>query len=223
MNLRLKKLTLWLLIFAAGFTAILYAVDRFVQIRGAGYIVPQDSCPHFQAAIVLGAYASPEGWLCPMLADRVKTAVELYKNQRVQKIIMSGDHGRIDYDEVNQMRKYAENLGVPPEDIFMDHAGFSTFDSMYRARQIFMVDTAVVVTQSYHLPRAVYAARALGIEAAGVSADRQLYAGYKYYTLREIPARLKIFAQIHLLHAKPRFLGEVIPVTGDGRQTRDSI
>ncbi len=218
-----KKVVLWLLLIAAGLTAGLLAVDRYVQKRGAAYIVAQGSCPNLQAAVVLGAYASPDGWLCPMLADRVTTAVELYKDKRVQKIIMSGDHGRTDYDEVNQMRRYAEKLGVPPEDIFMDHAGFSTFDSLYRARQVFLVDSAVVVTQSYHLPRAVYAARALGIEAAGVSADRQLYAGAWFYSLREIPARLKIFAQIHLLHAKPRFLGEVIPVSGDGRQTMDGL
>ncbi|MDD4237428.1 MAG: ElyC/SanA/YdcF family protein [Desulfotomaculaceae bacterium] len=222
MTFRHQKVAPWLLI-AAGLTVGLFAVDCFVQKKGTAYIVAQSSCPNLQAAVVLGAYASPDGWLCPMLADRVTTAVELYKDQRVQKIIMSGDHGQTDYDEVNQMRRFAEKLGVPPEDIFMDHAGFSTFDSMYRAKQVFLVDSAVVVTQSYHLPRAVYSARALGIEAIGVSADRQLYAGSGFYNLREIPARLKIFAQIHLLHAKPRFLGEAIPVSGDGRQTRDGL
>lgn len=223
MRFKLKKMVLWLFIAAAGLTAGLYTIDRFVLKKGAAQIVTQDSCPSLQAAVVLGAYASPDGWLCPMLADRVTTAVELYKDRRVQKIIMSGDHGQTDYDEVNQMRRYAEKLGVPAEDIFMDHAGFSTFDSMYRARLIFLVDSAVVVTQSYHLPRALYAAQAAGIEAVGVPADRQLYAGYRFYNLREIPARLKIFAQIHIIHAKPRFLGEVIPVNGDGRETLDGL
>jgi SanA protein len=220
---KLKKLTLLMFLISLGLTAGLFVVDRFVQKEGTKYIVDKNSCPKMQAALVLGAYASPDGWLCDMLEDRITTAVELYKDQRVQKIIMSGDHGRTDYDEVNQMRRYAEKLGVPPEDIFMDHAGFSTFDSLYRARQVFLVDSVVVVTQAYHLPRAIYTSRAFGIETAGVSADRQLYAGAEFYNLREIPARLKIFAQIHLFHTKPRFLGNVIPVNGDGRQTMDGL
>jgi len=125
----------------------------------------------------------------------------------VKKIIVTGDHGRQNYDEVNNMRNYAEKLGVPSEDIFMDHAGFSTYDSMYRAKEIFLVDSAVVITQAYHLPRAVYTARALGINALGVESDKHIYAGAAYYELREIPGRLKAFVQLHLIHSKPRFLG----------------
>lgn len=178
-------------------------------------------CPSAQAAIVLGARVFPDGRLCDMLADRVATAVDLYKSNRVEKLIMTGDHGREDYDEVNHMRLYAEKLGVPSEDIFMDHAGFNTYDSMYRAREVFLVDSAVVVTQAFHLPRAVYAARALGLEAVGVAADRHIYAGAEYYDLREIPARLKMLFKLHLLQSKPRFLGEAIPVQGDGRLTHD--
>lgn len=198
------------------------AIDRYVETRGSEYVVEPGSCPDSQAAIVLGAYVSPDGRLCDMLADRVKTAVELYQDNKVQKIIMTGDHGKKDYDEVNHMRGYAEKLGVPAEDIFMDHAGFSTYDSMYRARDIFTVNSAVVVTQAFHLPRAVYTARALGIEAVGVEADKHIYAGAGYYDLREVPARWKAFVQLHLIQAKPRFLGEVIPVSGDGRLTHDN-
>ncbi|MDR9786934.1 MAG: ElyC/SanA/YdcF family protein [Peptococcaceae bacterium MAG4] len=206
-----------LLALIAGVTA----VDRHVKTKGLEFVVDAQDCPVKTAAIVPGAYVSPEGRLCDMLADRVKTAVELYQNNRVKKIIMSGDHGRKDYDEVNYMRLYAEKMGVSPEDIFMDHAGFSTYDSIYRAKAIFQVDTAVVVTQAYHLPRALYAAYCLGIDACGVAADKHVYAGARLYELREVPARLKMFAQIHLLNAKPRFLGKVIPVSGDGRLTYD--
>lgn len=155
-----------------------------------------------------------------MLVDRVKTAVELYREKKVQKLLFTGDHGRLHYDEVNHMRRYAEALGVPREDIFLDHAGFDTYDSMYRARHIFQVESAVVVTQEFHLPRALYIARALGLNAVGVAADKYRYIGVEQYYLREIPARVKAFFNVST-GAKPRFLGEVIPITGDARATHD--
>jgi len=219
--LKLKKLLFYLIIVLLALIAGAAAADRHVKNKGLEYVVEAQDCPVRTAAIVPGAYVSPEGRLCDMLADRVKTAVELYQNNRVKKIIMTGDHGRKDYDEVNYMRLYAEKMGVPPEDIFMDHAGFSTYESIYRAKAVFQVDTAVVVTQAYHLPRTLYAAGCLGIEACGVAADKHVYAGARLYELREVPARLKMFVQIHLLHARPRFLGDVIPVSGDGRLTHD--
>ncbi len=198
-------------------------IDRYVTIKGNQYVITPENLSQAQAAIVLGAYVLPDGTPCQMLRDRIKTAVELYNNKKVQKIIMTGDHGTQDYDEVNYMRIYAEKLGVPTEDIFMDHAGFSTYDSMYRAKEIFLVNSAVVITQAFHLPRAVYTARALGIQATGVKADKHQYAYADYYDFREIPARIKAFSQLHLLHSKPRFLGESIPVTGDGRLTHDKF
>ncbi len=219
--LKTKKLLYPLVLIFIALVVGVAAVDNQVKAEGRKYIIVAQDCPVQTAAIVPGAYVSPEGILCEMLADRVETAVELYQKNRVKKIIMTGDHGRQDYDEVNNMRLYAEKLGVPSQDIFMDHAGFSTYDSMYRAKAVFRVDTAVVVTQAYHLPRALYAAGRLGIDALGVEADKHVYAGAALYELREIPARLKMFAQTHLLHAKPRFLGEVIPVSGDGRLTHD--
>jgi SanA protein len=156
-----------------------------------------------------------------MLADRVITGVLLYKEKKVDKLLMTGDHGLVDYDEVNAMRVYAESLGVPAEDIFMDHAGFNTYESMYRAKDVFQVDSALIVTQRYHLPRAVYIARAFGLNAYGVGADRQLYAGMEYYTFREALARGKAFLQVNLIRPEPRFLGAAIPIDGDGRATHD--
>jgi SanA protein len=154
-----------------------------------------------------------------MLADRLETGVQLYRLGKVGKLLLSGDHGDISYDEVNVMRTYVLERGVPAEDIFMDHAGFSTFDTMYRARHVFRVTNALVVTQEFHLARAVYTAQALGLDAAGVSADRRPYAGTNRLRLREWFARCKAFAQLHLLRSGPRALGPEIPITGDGTAT----
>ncbi|MFZ5597650.1 MAG: SanA/YdcF family protein [Bacillota bacterium] len=201
--------------------ALLLLIIYFrVESYGSKYIFESGTISGYQVAIVPGAYVTPDGHLCDMLRDRVDTAVDLYKEGKVKKILMTGDHGSISYDEVNSMRRYAESRGVPTSDIFMDHAGFSTYDSMYRARDVFVVDSAVIVTQKFHLPRAVYIARKLGIKAVGTEADRQEYAGDGIYVLREIPARLKAFAQVNL-KSKPAFLGPEIPVSGDGRATHD--
>lgn len=203
--------------------ALPLAVDRHILVKGSEYIASPQECGDAQVVIVLGAYVFPDGRLCDMLADRVKTAVELYNSGNANKILMTGDNGKEDYDEVNYMRLYAEKLGVPTEDIFMDHAGFSTYDSMYRARDIFQVNTAIIVSQEFHLPRATYTARAMGIEAVGVVADKRPYTGIKYNESREILARLKAFGQIHIARSKPRFLGEVLSIDGDGRVTHDDF
>ena len=198
-------------------------VDKVVKTKGEALIIPPDQ--HYktkQVAIVLGAYVYPNGMLCSMLQDRVETAVQLYKAGQVEKIMMTGDHGASTYDEVNAMRLYALQLGIPEEDIFTDHAGFSTYDSMYRAKDVFLVDSAIVVTQEFHLPRALYIADSLGIQAGGIKADKHAYAGIRMNELREIPARIKSFIQV-VLQAKPRFLGDTIPITGDGKASWDQL
>lgn len=176
-----------------------------------------------ETAIVLGARVYSSGNPSPMLADRLDTAIDLYHNGKVSKLLLTGDHGQKSYDEVNAMRQYTEDQGVPPEDIFLDHAGFSTYDSMYRARDIFQVKSAVVITQRFHLPRAVFTANQMGIEAAGLVADRHTYPGEAYYELREILARNKAFLQLFILKSSPKYLGPVIPITGDGRSTWDEL
>lgn len=155
-----------------------------------------------------------------MLEDRLLTAIDLYKNGVSKKIIMSGDHGREDYDEVNTMKNYAIEKGIPSEDIFMDHAGFSTYESIYRAKEIFNVKKIVIVTQKYHLYRAIYIAKKLGIEAYGVSADLRKYSGQAKREGREIIARNKDFF-ICILKPKPTYLGETIPISGNGNLTND--
>lgn len=221
-------MTLWKKLVITGaitMLAVLLAVSTInvnIVLSGRKNIVEAGKFNGCQTAIVLGAYVSPDGTLCDMLADRVETAVELYRSGKVEKILMTGDHGSITYDEVNSMRKYAQSRGVPAGDIFMDHAGFSTYESMYRAREIFQVRSAVVITQAFHLPRAVYTARELGLAAVGISADRHNYpeTELRVYEAREVLARTKAFIQL-AAGSKPRFLGEVIPVSGDGRATHD--
>jgi SanA protein len=154
-----------------------------------------------------------------MLEDRLQTAAALYQSGRVRKVLVSGDHGRVTYDEVGAMRKRLLALGVAPRDIFTDHAGFDTWDSAQLARQVFEVRSVLVVTQSYHLPRALYAARRAGLQATGVAADRRDY-GHVMTRLRmrEALARVKVLGDT-VTHASARYLGPVIPITGDGRRS----
>lgn len=155
-----------------------------------------------------------------MLTDRLELGIELYKKGYAPKIIMSGDHGREEYDEVNVMKNYAIELGVPSEDIFMDHAGFSTYESMYRAKEIFNVKKMLIVTQKYHLYRAIYDARALGIDAYGFDGKLRSYYGQTYRDIREVLARNKDFIWC-IIKPQPKYLGEAIPVWGNGNITND--
>lgn len=156
----------------------------------------------------------------PMLEDRLLEGISLYKDKVAPKIIMSGDHSKKDYDEVNLMKNYAIEKGVPSEDIFMDHAGFSSYESIYRAKEIFGVKKMIIVTQKYHLYRAIYIANKLGIEAYGVGADPRKYVGETYRNLREILARNKDFIKC-IFKPKPTFLGNTISITGNGDITND--
>ncbi len=156
----------------------------------------------------------------PMLEDRLLQGIELYNNGVAPKIIMSGDHGKEEYDEVNVMKNFAIEKGVNSEDIFMDHAGFSTYESIYRAKEIFQAKKIVVVTQKYHIYRALYIADSLGIEAYGVSSDPREYVGQITREIREILARNKDFVKC-IFKPEPTFLGESIPVSGNGDTTND--
>ena len=156
----------------------------------------------------------------PMLEDRLKEGILLYNNEVSDKIIMSGDHGREEYDEVNTMKKYAIENGIPSESIFMDHAGFSSYESIYRAKEIFNAKKVVIVTQKYHLYRALYIANQLGLEAYGVGADPRQYVGAIYREAREILARNKDFIKC-IFKPEPTYLGDTIPVSGNGDITND--
>ena len=155
-----------------------------------------------------------------MLEDRLLEGINLYNKNISNNIIMSGDHGKVDYDEVNLMKKFAIEKGVLSEDVFMDHAGFSTYESLYRAKEIFGAKKIVIVTQKYHLYRALYVARSLGIEAYGVASNPRDYAGQIVRDLREVLARDKDFFT-SIIKPKPTYLGEKISLDGSGDITND--
>lgn len=167
----------------------------------------------YQCALVLGCAVYVDGEPSPMLKDRLDAGIALYRSGAVPKLLLSGDHGQEEYDEISVMYNYCLKEGVPAEDIFLDHAGFSTYDSVYRAKSIFKVERMIIVTQTYHEFRALYTAEQLGIEAVGVSADQKRYAGAAYRELREVLARSKDFFKA-AIKARPVYGGEDIPITG---------
>lgn len=167
-----------------------------------------ESIPSKSVAIVFGASVNTNTRLpSDILRDRIVTAVDLYNNGKVDKIIMSGDNRVTHYNEPYVMQRYAELLSVPEEDIVLDFAGRRTYDTCYRAKEIFQIDEAILVTQKYHLYRAIYTCNALGLNSIGVSASRQEYVGQNWYDLREIPATLLAIWQVHISRPEP-ILGE---------------
>ena len=170
--------------------------------------------------LVLGCGIHADGRPSDMLHDRLRMGVELYDLGAAPKLLMTGDHGREGYDEVDSMKTFAVEAGVASEHVFMDHAGFSTYESMYRARDIFQAKKIIIVTQGYHLYRALYIAESLGLEAYGVAADYRNYRGQAARDVREILARVKDFGT-SMFQPKPTYLGEAIPIWGDGNLTND--
>lgn len=173
--------------------------------------------------IVLGCLVKSDGTLSDMLCDRVERGIEVYELMAAKsgaKLLMSGDHGTVEYDEVNAMKQYAIEKGIDSEEIFMDHAGFSTYESVYRAKEIFGAEKVIIITQEYHLYRALYIADALGLEAYGVASDQRTYSGQTVRDVREILARNKDFLT-SLFKPEPTYLGEPISLDGSGDATND--
>ena len=194
---------------------LFFAVNFFIYIKSRPYIYNEISeAPNAKVAIIPGAAILANNDLSPILKDRVDTAIKLYELKKVSKIIVSGDNSAAGYNEVNPVRIYLLNKGVLDQDIFLDHAGFNTYSAMYRARDVFKVSSALVVTQSFHLPRSVFLARELGIDAHGVNVDvgHILFKNY----IRESFANVKAVIDL-ILKTKPKYLGAEIPITGDGR------
>ena len=202
--------------------AMPFAVSAGVCFSAQEFILTAEEAARLDAdcILVLGAGVWDGGRPSHMLNDRLEVGIALYEAGAAPKFLMSGDHGREEYDEVNVMKDFAVEAGIPSEDVFMDHAGFSTYESMYRARDIFEAKRIVIVTQEYHLYRAIHTARALGLDAYGVSADLRPYRGQTVYDLREILARCKDFAMA-IVKPEPTYLGEVIPISGSGDLTND--
>lgn len=199
----------------------IFGINQYVKLTASKNIIQEvENANKSDAILVLGCQVMEDGSLSLMLKDRLDKAVELYKQGITEKIIVSGDHGREEYDEVNAMKTYLIENEIPSENIFMDHAGFSTYESLYRADYIFKVEKLTVVTQEYHLYRAVYIGNKLGIETYGVPAEKTSYYGQTSREIREILARDKDFVKC-IFKSKPTYLGESIPVSGNGDLTND--
>ncbi len=163
-------------------------------------------------AIVFGAGYYENGRLSPILQDRVDTAIELYKKGKVKKILMTGANNTSSYDEPSAMKRYAINKNIPSNDIVLDYAGFRTYDSVYRARDVFLVKSAILVTQRYHLYRAIYIGRKLGLDVVGVQSDKRRYIREDWYETREFLAIILCFVETNITKPHPKFLGEEIPI-----------
>ncbi len=207
------------IIAAICFTVIIY---NHTDEIGKQLTVTMEETKEADCIIVLGA-GIVGGRPSISLANRLDKAIEVYNLGHTKKILVSGDHGERGYDEVNVMRNYLLEKGIPKEDIFMDHAGFSTYDSMYRARSVFKVSNAIVVTQALHLRRALYIGDKMGIDVVGVEAVNSTLKSTAFQSIREYPARVKAFLQCEILHSKPKYLGDVIPITGSGTVTEDNL
>ena len=218
-----KRLVIVLLCLALVGGITVLGINGHVKNSTADQIIsPEDAATltDVDCILVLGCYVHDSGRPNDMLADRLRRGIELYQSGAGPKLLMSGDHGQKDYNEVKAMKLEAMEEGIPSEDIFMDHAGFSTYESIFRARDVFAADKIIIVTQEYHLYRALRVANALGVEAYGVAADYHTYVGQAYREMREILARNKDYAT-SILKPNPTYLGEVIPVSGDGNLTND--
>jgi SanA protein len=170
--------------------------------------------------IVLGASVKPDKSLSLILQDRVDAALLAYENKKFKKFLLSGDHGEKNYDEVNAMKNYLNNKGVPDEDIFLDHAGFDTYDTMHRARDVFKVKSAIVFTQEFHLPRAIYIGKKMGLNVQGYVADQHEYPGNSRFARREWLANMKAWIELNI-EKTPTYSGKVIPITGDSKLSHD--
>lgn len=219
----MKKVIMYIIILVLIIIVIILGINFYVKISTQKQIINKDEYPELydiDCIIVLGAGIWGDK-PSPMLEDRLLEGINLYENEVSNKILMSGDHSRKEYDEVNIMKNYAIEKGIPSENIFMDHAGFSTYESIYRAKEIFKAKKVVIVTQKYHLYRALYIANKLGLEAYGVNSDPRQYVGSTYRELREILARDKDFIKC-IFKPEPTYLGESIPVSGNGDITNDN-
>lgn len=219
----IKKTILLLLTLGILGACAVFGIDAWVVHSTAERVLTPEEAAELEdvdCILVLGCLVKGEGQPSDMLTDRLRRGVELYKAEAAPKLLMSGDHGRTNYDEVNTMKQYAMDEGIPSQDVFMDHAGFSTYESMYRARDIFQAKKILIVTQEYHLYRALYVANALGLEAYGVNADYRNYSGQTMRDIREILARNKDFLT-SIFQPQPTYLGDAIPISGSGDLTND--
>lgn len=222
MNKTLKRVIIGMIVILLIVFIVLLGINFFVTATTGKRILTEEQARELEnvdCILILGAGIWGQN-PSPMLEDRLLQGISLYQEGVSHKIIMSGDHGRDNYDEVNVMKRFAIEKNVKSEDIFMDHAGFSTYDSMYRAKDVFEAKKIVIVTQKYHMYRALYVAEQLGLEAYGVNSDPQTYSGQFIRDIREVLARDKDWFKC-IIKPEPTYLGDTIPVSGNGDMTND--
>lgn len=217
----LKKALIILGILLAGVLILPWLLRAWVYLSTRSRIYADiQAVPPAPVALVLGAGLQADGTPSAALYDRVETAVDLYKAGKVKKLLMSGDNRFVWYNEPEAMRQLALQLGVPDADIVPDYAGRRTYDSCYRAKEIFEVEQAVIVSQRFHLDRALYLCGAFGIQSAGIVADRRNYSFLRarWWWVRETPALVNAWLDVHVLHPQP-VLGEKLPIEITGHQS----
>ena len=221
MKVRIKKFmfTFFCISLVTGITALFILKGRVDQVA-APLTQSLDSVDPSPAALIFGAYVYPDGTPCPVLQDRLLTGLSLYRSGKVDKLLLTGDHGQSGYDEVNGMKEFLERQGVPSDDLFLDHAGFDTYDSLYRARDIFGLKKVTLVTQSFHLKRALYIGNSLGLEVQGVPSDLRKIPEIKSLERREVAANVKAFMDL-VRKRPPVHLGSPISMDESSSQTHD--
>ena len=217
-----RLLSIFLCLCILGITT-LAVINSIVKLSTGKQIISSEEAANLEdvdCILVLGCFVKDDGRPSDMLHDRLTRGIELYDLGAAPKLLMSGDHGREEYDEVAAMKQFAIDAGIPSGDVFMDHAGFSTYESIYRAKEIFQANKILIVTQEYHLYRALYIANQLGVEAYGVSSDYHTYVGQFMRDFREMLARVKDCATC-IFKPEPTYLGDAIPIFVDGNITND--
>ncbi|AZQ44821.1 SanA/YdcF family protein [Nonlabens ponticola] len=215
-----KLLNIVVFLLIAGVIAVIFLQQYIQQTSKDSIATNIEMLEPAYTGIVLGASVLPDQSLSPVLKARVDAALLAYEQGKIERFLLSGDHGDRDYDEVNPMKNYLVKKGVPTADIFLDHAGFDTYDSMIRAREIFEVDHAIVFTQEFHLPRAIYLGNRLGLNIQGYIADPEGYEPSSSLKRREWLANIKAWAEINI-NQRPTHDGKAIPITGDSSQSYD--
>lgn len=203
---------------AVAFAAVVLGCNAAVLREGRALVRGPAAVRAADAIVVLGAGVRDDGAPSDVLVDRLSTARALYASGVAPRVLVTGDHVGADYDEPRAMQRWLVARGVPSEAIFMDHAGVDTYSSMWRARNVFQVRRAVVVTQAFHLPRALFLGARLGMEVEGVEADRRPYRGAAWLAVRELGSRAKAWLDV-AIGRTPRIAGPPIPIDGDARAT----
>jgi vancomycin permeability regulator SanA len=182
----------------------------------------QKNVSHYPVALVLGTRILNAATSSQAYLDRLQTAVELYNNKKVDKILVSGDNGQVTYDEVSAGKDYLLKAGIPAGAIFLDHAGANSYDSLYRAKYVFTINRLLIITQNYELPRVLYVSNKLGLSALGCSADKRVYPETSSWRFQEIFSQVQAWFDINFF-TRSKYLGEKEDINGDGQQTWDQL